>query len=219
MRILISIALIIKRIAFCIFRLIEKEQKKKALCQPALYINSTGSLKLRPDISAKLHQTPMTYIVETACIMHYYKEGIHLDIGCGSRKITASAIGVDINDDPSQFLAGTVNIITQADDLHCFSDGAVDFISSIHSFEHYANPREVLLEWYRVLKIGGRICIVVPDKDGVIPDKEILKDHKHDYDTKALEDMVHEFGNCFKILAINTLQNGWSIDLIIEKIC
>lgn len=185
--------------------------------RPAFYLDGEGILKMQPEISARLHQNPAVFAVESACILQHYREGIHLDIGCGSRKITARAIGVDIDDGKRPFLEGTVNIIAAADDLCMFTDESVGFISAIHSFEHVPDPRETLNEWYRVLAPGGRFGIVVPDKKGPIPDRSLLTDHTQDYDAGSLRRLVEDPPHRFEILALDTLENGWSIDIVAEK--
>lgn len=39
-----------------------------------------------------------------------------------------------------------------------------DFVLSSHMLEHSANPIGVLIEWRRVLKAGGHLLLVLPDK-------------------------------------------------------
>lgn len=185
--------------------------------RPALYVNDEGILKLRPDLSAKLHQNPAVFAIEAGLILQFYRGGIHLDVGCGLRKVTASAIGIDVAAISGPFLASGVNIVTTADRLDAFSDESVDFISCIHSFEHYANPKAVVREWLRVLKPGGRIGIIVPDRRGVIPEREVSTAHEFDYDEQALRAVVTDVAPHCNVLALGTLQNGWSIDLVMEK--
>lgn len=43
-----------------------------------------------------------------------------------------------------------------------FADGSVDAIYSSHCFEHIADYKSALRDWYRVLKVGGYMVIVVP---------------------------------------------------------
>lgn len=198
-------------------RLLHLAGQNPAVQQPAFFVNRGGILKLRPDLAARMHQNPSVFAVEAGTILQFYRGGVHLDIGCGSRKITAAAIGIDITDGSAPYVVGGVNVVTSADNLYPFKDDAIDFISCIHSFEHYDNPKAVLKEWLRVLKVAGRIGIVVPARNGLIPDKDLLGAHKFDYDARALEALVSEFGGSYKILALDTLQNGWSIDLVIEK--
>jgi SAM-dependent methyltransferase len=46
-------------------------------------------------------------------------------------------------------------------------DSAVDRILLVHSLEHTENPRETLMELWRVLAPGGRLVIVVPNRRGM----------------------------------------------------
>lgn len=184
---------------------------------PALYVNDDGVLKLRPDLTARLHQNPAIFAVESGAILQFATPGVHLDIGCGLRKITANAIGVDVDAGSGPFLAGSVNVVTTADNLYPFRDESVAFISCIHSFEHYDEPQNVLREWLRVLKVGGRIGIVVPDRHGMIPDLKLSTAHFFDYDAESLSALADTFDNRFTVLALDTLKNGWSIDMVLEK--
>jgi SAM-dependent methyltransferase len=187
--------------------------------EPVIYSTPDGRLKLRSDMSSRLHQTPLIFNSEAAVILQYYRGGVHLDIGCGARKITASAIGVDLSTGAVPYVSASVNVLSPAHDLRVFSNDSVDFISAMHSFEHYDNPVEVLSEWHRVLKTGGRIGMIVPSRDGLIPDKEAFHgEHKFDYDASAFRKLASEFQGRFQILALDTLQNGWSINCILEKI-
>lgn len=77
-------------------------------------------------------------------------KGVGIDIGCG--------------DDP---LVGAVKFDkiygNDAHDLSEFDDGKFDYVYSSHCLEHLEDPDKALGEWWRVLKPGGYMCIVVPD--------------------------------------------------------
>lgn len=45
-----------------------------------------------------------------------------------------------------------------------FHDHSLDYVASSHVLEHVANPVAALAEWYRVLRPGGLIYLVVPDR-------------------------------------------------------
>jgi SAM-dependent methyltransferase len=45
-----------------------------------------------------------------------------------------------------------------------FHDNSLDYVASSHVLEHVANPVAALAEWYRVLRPGGIIYLVVPDR-------------------------------------------------------
>lgn len=44
-------------------------------------------------------------------------------------------------------------------------DGHFDFVFSSHVFEHLPNPTLNLKDWYRLVKVGGFIVIIVPHRD------------------------------------------------------
>jgi SAM-dependent methyltransferase len=56
-----------------------------------------------------------------------------------------------------------VNVISDAAALP-FEDSSLDYVASSHLLEHLPNPILALVEWYRVVKAGGIIYIVVPDR-------------------------------------------------------
>src|SRR5256885_1929786 len=45
-----------------------------------------------------------------------------------------------------------------------FRDNSLDYVITSHVLEHVANPVAALAEWYRVLRPGGLIYLVVPDR-------------------------------------------------------
>ncbi len=45
-------------------------------------------------------------------------------------------------------------------------DGSYDFVIASHVMEHMANPLKALMEWKRVLRIGGCLLVVCPHKEG-----------------------------------------------------
>ena len=95
--------------------------------------------------------------IEIAELEKYCKEGVGLNIGCGSRQL-GNSIGLDI--DPK---ASAAMIIADAADLP-IRDDSLDYIVSSHGLEHTMfAPLIVLREWLRCLKPGGILAIVVPD--------------------------------------------------------
>lgn len=44
-----------------------------------------------------------------------------------------------------------------------FYDSSLNYVASSHVLEHAANPLAALKEWYRVLKHGGFVYMVIPD--------------------------------------------------------
>ena len=54
--------------------------------------------------------------------------------------------------------------IDEASELTSIGSGLYDFVLSCHSLEHMANPVKALMEWNRVMKPGGSLVLVLPDK-------------------------------------------------------
>jgi len=64
-------------------------------------------------------------------------------------------------------LSGTsakVDLVAFGDQLP-FADQQWDFVLSSHVIEHFYDPIRALQEWYRLIKPGGTIFLIVPHKD------------------------------------------------------
>lgn len=63
-------------------------------------------------------------------------------------------------------------------------DGAYGFVHSSHCLEHLVDPRVGIVNWFRVLRPGGHLVVMVPDEDlyeqGVFP-STYNRDHKHTF--------------------------------------
>ena len=53
--------------------------------------------------------------------------------------------------------------IGNVDDLSMFKTGSVNAIFASHILEHIPFGKDVIVEWKRVLKVGGTLIVVVPD--------------------------------------------------------
>jgi SAM-dependent methyltransferase len=94
--------------------------------------------------------------------------GTVLDIGCGPDKIVPHARGFDQID-------GDANTIDE-----CVAD-RFDMVFSSHCLEHMHDPADAIQRWWRLVQIGGRMIVIVPDEDlyeqGVYPSR-FNSDHK-----------------------------------------
>src|SRR5215216_66239 len=55
--------------------------------------------------------------------------------------------------------------IDEASELKNISSQKYDFVLSSHSLEHVANPVKALKRWNDVLKDGGQLVLILPDKE------------------------------------------------------
>jgi len=65
-------------------------------------------------------------------------------------------------------------IINDAVNVSHVKNESYDFVFSSHSLEHIANPLKAVQEWLRIIKNGGYIIIIVPEKSACF-------DHKRNY--------------------------------------
>lgn len=82
---------------------------------------------------------------------------IKLHLGCGPI-ILPGWVNCDLYD-------SNADIKCDVKDLSIFDTGTVDVIYASHIIEHfhYYEAFDVLREWYRVLKVGGKLILETPD--------------------------------------------------------
>lgn len=94
--------------------------------------------------------------------------GKGIDIGCGPDPLSPDVKPFDLKD-------GDANEITR------YVDGQFDFVYSSHCLEHMHEPRKAILEWWKLVRPGGHLFVIVPDEDlyeqGVFPSR-FNADHK-----------------------------------------
>lgn len=145
-----------------------------------------------------------------------------LDVGCGNRKIYPSAIGVDLTPKGEMGVAGSqlsgnpseADIVSDYTDMPMIKDESYDYVVSRHTLEHAIDLVRTLTEWKRVLKIGGRLVISVPDDD-VLPGVPLDPTHVHAFTKKSLEQILTILG--FKIISNVTPQSCYSFVCVAEK--
>lgn len=86
-------------------------------------------------------------------------QGIVLDVGCGTRKLSEHVIAVDL------CLNKITNVVADAAQLS-FLDQSCDGIWLEAVLEHVSNPAQILREAFRVLKPAGWLYIEVPFLQG-----------------------------------------------------
>jgi SAM-dependent methyltransferase len=95
-------------------------------------------------------------------------KGQGIDIGCGPDPVTPGVRRFDLEH-------GDANVISQ----HVKEQ--FDFVYSSHCLEHMHDPRTTILDWWKLVKPGGHLFVVIPDEDlyeqGVFPSR-FNPDHK-----------------------------------------
>lgn len=86
-----------------------------------------------------------------------------------------------------------VDIVAPGDQLP-LDDNSQDFVVSSHVLEHFSDPVGALLEWYRVVRPGGVIFMIVPHKERTFdsvrprtPLSHLVEDHMADVPAPHLE--------------------------------
>jgi SAM-dependent methyltransferase len=96
-----------------------------------------------------------------------------------------------------RFAKGKVGsqFICEATDLSRIAKGKYDFVISSHTIEHISNPLRALLEWKRVLKRGGVLLLVCPNKEWTFDHNRAVTRVEHlleDYEESVDEsDLTH----------------------------
>lgn len=101
-------------------------------------------------------------LVEGYCV------GNGLDLGSGGDPVVPTAIQVEKYDPYCPFFDTKYppQIRGDAKRLHWFADGVMDYIFSSHLIEDYTADQQklVLKEWARVVRPGGYIVVLAPEK-------------------------------------------------------
>lgn len=108
--------------------------------------------------SASVPQVTTTQTPNAPQNVNVTSTSIKLDVGCGD-KPREGHIGID------RKLGGEMLPRMTLGDGRTFEDNSVDEIYCSHALEHLGHweSRDMIREWHRVLKPGGRLRVAVPD--------------------------------------------------------
>jgi len=111
-------------------------------------INLTGY-----NSKVNMREASKTNLIRDPSFSVKYLQGAVLDIGAGMDLVCQWARGFDVED-------GDANNI-----VNYFRSELFDTVHSSHSLEHMDNPALAISGWWKLVKPGGFLIIVVPDED------------------------------------------------------
>ncbi|MFW8565566.1 methyltransferase domain-containing protein [Orrella sp. 11846] len=116
-----------------------------------------------------MDEATKTNIVRGPGFADLYLRGKVIDIGCGRDPVCSWAEPFDLEHGD----AGQIDMLREIE--------AYDAVHSSHCLEHMPDPADALVRWWRLVKPGGYLIIVVPDEDlyeqGFFPSR-FNDDHK-----------------------------------------
>lgn len=143
-----------------------------------------------------------------------------LELGCGFRKTVERAVGVDrvARGEEIPHVRGSGSVADVEADVSQklpFPDNSQDLVIARHILEHCVDSVETLRNWNRVLKIGGRLLVAVPNQElgNTIP---MNPEHVHAFTPTALQNLLEQMG--FKHVATGDPKNGVSFVGCYEKV-
>jgi len=100
-----------------------------------------------------MDEASKTNSIRNAVFRERYLSGRVIDIGCGRDLVCPSAEPFDMPDGDAQQIASLRE------------NNAYDTVHSSHCLEHMRDPIVALAQWWKLVKPGGHLIIVVPDED------------------------------------------------------
>nr|WP_242689179.1 class I SAM-dependent methyltransferase [Pedobacter sp. SYSU D00535] len=85
-------------------------------------------------------------------------------------------------------------------------DEKYDFVLSSHCIEHIANPLNALEEWKRILKPGGFVVLVFPDKNFTFDHRRAYTSFEHLLTDYNLGTSEHDLSHLSEILKLHDLR-------------
>lgn len=196
-------------------------------------INPILDSNLNRHISSEKGTINLANFVPTAkkfpesVLAHKYLDGLFgLEIGGSAHNsFGLKTKNVDYSDEQTKFkkleiaLCGEamhVDIIAPGDNIP-IPDESEDFVISSHVLEHFPDPIKAMKEWYRIIKPGGYIFMIIPHKERTFDKKrerttldELIRRHETSFFPKINIDDHYSFWITQDIVDL-TKYLGWKI--------
>lgn len=140
----------------------------------------------------------------------------------------AGKIGADIGGPSGKPITGIIDVNLYRTHSSCilgrgerlpFKSESLDYLISSHTLEHIKDTSAVLKEWLRVLKVGGLMAVVMPDRRFHLHDPNVIKDGEAAYsemEPDGLLSILKTIAN-IEILLFNTVDNNFDFECVIRK--
>ena len=142
-----------------------------------------------------------------------------LELGCGGKKTLARAVGVDHSGHGEECThisqASVADVQADVQQPLPFEDFSQDCIIARHILEHCIDQIQTIKNWNRVLRIGGKLIVAVPD-EAVTSGVPMNPEHCHAYTQESLANLLEACG--FEKVQSESARNGVSFVGCYEKI-
>ena len=153
-------------------------------------------------------------------IFHRVFKGSGIDIGYGNDPLNKERWKEVEEIDLFDISDGDAQEITEF-----YEEGSYDFVYSSHCLEHVEDPFVTIMEWWKLVKEGGYMVLVVPDEDlyeqGHFPSK-YNSDHKYTFTIYKKEswckrsinvvDLIKYLTNC-RVIKIELVDSGYNYEM------
>lgn len=119
--------------------------------------------------------------------------------------------------------SGPIQLRGHAETLTFIDSESLDFVYSSHLLEDYLEWEPVLKEWVRVIKIGGKLIIMIPDKDrwsaAIANGQPPNCSHKHESHPGEVSEYAERIGcKVIEDRFTNTTPEDYNVLAVLEKI-
>ena len=99
-------------------------------------------------------------------LLSKYCQGTGLDIGFGGDSISSTAINLDLETPYTSVGNDPQHLKGNCKNLYWFKNEALDYVYSSHLLEDFGaeEMKQIIKEWFRVLKIDGNFVLYCPDE-------------------------------------------------------
>lgn len=171
-------------------------------------------MKVTEEVIWKMFQLPQETHPERMWVLSHLPEdlGTVYDLGCGRHKTISRAIGVDLNP--------VADIQASIDSMPMIASDSADTLISRHSLEHMLDIVKTLQEWHRILKVNGRLIIVLPWHGNLDTMSNLIScgTHMHAFTPESFMNLLRLMPHLFRVDTVATVMKDWSFGLVLKKL-